>query len=84
MAKQTLKGKAPTEILNLLHGLIAHDMRRKLEDGLCEAKDWAVIVKFLKDNGIDVVIDDSMSSLDAFNKLVLAGQKSIEEQMSLH
>jgi len=84
MTKQILKSKAPTELLNLLHGLIANDMRRKLENGECEAKDWAVIVKFLKDNGIDAVIDDSMSSLDAFNKLVAAGQKSIQEEMMLH
>jgi len=82
--KYEIKSKAPTELLNLLHGLIAHDMRRKLEQGLCEAKDWAVIVKFLKDNGIDCVIDDTMSNVDAFNQLVAAGQKSIEEQMSLH
>jgi len=84
MTKHVIKSKAPTELLNLLHGLIAVDMRRKLEQGLCEAKDWAVIVKFLKDNGIDCIIDDSMSSLDAFNQLVAAGQKSIEEQMSMH
>jgi len=84
MTKQVVKSKASTELLNMLHGLMAKDMRDKLERGDCEAKDWAVIVKFLKDNGIDAVIDDTMNHLDAFNQLVAAGQKSINEQLMMH
>lgn len=72
-----MSGKATTELMEKLHGKIAADMLKRLEDGDCEAKDWAVIVKFLKDNAIDTVGDQSGDADDAFAQLVQAAQKQV-------
>lgn len=69
--------KATNDLLEQLHGLIAKDMLDKLKSGACEAKDWAVIVKFLKDNGIDGLATDGSAAADAFSELVKAAQASI-------
>lgn len=69
--------KATHDLLERLHGLIAADMLNRLQSGACEAKDWAVIVKFLKDNGIDSLATDGNDAADAFSKLVQAAQASI-------
>ena len=70
--------KATNELLELIHGLIAEDMLQRLRDGSCEAKDWAVIVKFLKDNGIDALNVDADSTDAAFSRLVAAAQASAQ------
>lgn len=69
--------KATQDLLEQLHGLIAQDMLDKLQSGACEAKDWAVIVKFLKDNGIDGLASDGAEAASAFDALVKAAQASI-------
>lgn len=68
--------KATQDLLEQLHGLIAADMLKRLQSGECEAKDWAVIVKFLKDNGIDSLATGTDGAADAFAKLVQAAQAS--------
>lgn len=68
--------KATTSLLEQLHGLIAQDMLDKLQSGACAAKDWAVIVKFLKDNGIDGLASADNGAADAFSALVKAAQQS--------
>lgn len=69
--------KATQDLLEQLHGLIAADMLKRLQTGACEAKDWAVIVKFLKDNGIDGLANDKDGAASAFADLVKAAQASI-------
>lgn len=69
--------KATKDLLEQLHGLIAADMLKRLQSGACEAKDWAVIVKFLKDNGIDGLANDGAAAANAFADLVRAAQDSI-------
>jgi len=83
MTTKRMTKKAPSDLLEALHGLIAKDMRDKLERGDCEAKDWAVIVKFLKDNGIDTLIDDSEDAGAALARLMNAADESIRESMSM-
>lgn len=69
--------RATSDLLERLHALIAQDMLNRLEAGECEAKDWAVIVKFLKDNGIDGIATDADEAEAAFDRLVKAAQQSI-------
>jgi hypothetical protein len=70
--------RATQDLLEQLHGLIAQDMLDRLQSGACEAKDWAVIVKFLKDNGIDGLASDREGAENAFDALVQAAQASIK------
>lgn len=69
--------RASNDLLEKLHSLIAQDMLDRLENGACEAKDWAVIVKFLKDNGIDGLPSGDDDAANAFANLVKAAQSSI-------
>ncbi len=69
--------RASQDLLEQLHSLIAEDMLSRLKEGECEAKDWAVIVKFLKDNGIDGILSNDADAESAFNNLVKAAQQSI-------
>lgn len=71
--------KAPTELLEQLHALIAQDMLERLQKGQCEAKDWAVIVKFLKDNHIDSLSSGDGDAADAFAALVQKATASISQ-----
>jgi len=84
MTTKRITKKAPNELLEALHGLIAKDMRAKLERGECEAKDWAVIVKFLKDNGIDALVNADDDAASALAKLMQAADLSIRESMTLN
>lgn len=74
--------KANADLLETIHGLIAEDMKNRLEAGNCEAKDWAVIVKFLKDNNIDADIGPNKDAEDSFNALVQAAQRRIQQTAS--
>lgn len=71
--------KANAELLEEIHGLIAEDMCERLKAGACEAKDWAVIVKFLKDNNIDADIGPNKAAEDSFNSLVREAQRRISQ-----
>ncbi len=55
-------------------------MLQRLQEGSCEAKDWAVIVKFLKDNNIDAAPAANDGAEDAFAALVARAQESIARQ----
>lgn len=68
------------DILSTIHRKLAEDMLALLEDGGATAKDWAVIVKFLKDNGIDGISNDPGDAASAFGELVKRAQASIESQ----
>lgn len=74
--------KANAALLETIHGLIAEDMRKRLEEGACEAKDWAVIVKFLKDNNIDADVSANPDAEDAFANLVNAARQRIAQTAS--
>lgn len=69
--------KAKTDLLEKIHELMAQEMLRKLESGEAEAKDWAVIVKFLKDNNIDAIPSDLDGADDMLTKLMNKAQESI-------
>lgn len=72
--------KAEASLLEKIHNLIARDMLARLEEGACEAKDWAVIIKFLKDNNIDAAPQAGEGAEDAFAALVARAQESIARQ----
>lgn len=59
--------KAPDDLLELLHGLLAEDMKRKLQAGETDASTLNAIRQFLKDNGISGVMsgkgDDPLRNL---------------------
>lgn len=78
--------KASNELLEQLHGLIAQNMLDRLKsDGGCEAKEWAVIIKFLADNNIDAAPSDHTSETeDAFSALMKAAQTSIAQTGAAH
>lgn len=68
---------AKTDLLEKIHELMAQEMLRKLESGEAEAKDWAVIVKFLKDNNIDAIPSGLDGAGDMLTKLMNKAQESI-------
>ncbi|QIG74592.1 terminase small subunit protein [Rhizobium phage RHph_I20] len=55
MRKKT--AKASTQALEELHAAIARELARKIENGEATAADLAVAAKFVKDNGVSVLID---------------------------
>ena len=69
--------KASAELLELIHASMAQAMLDKLnsEEG-ADARDWAVMVKFLKDNHIDAVATSDTDAADAFANLVAEAHKS--------
>lgn len=69
--------KAKTDLLEKIHELMAQEMLRKLESGEAEAKDWAVIVKFLKDNNIDAIPNAGDEANDVLTKLMAKAKESI-------
>lgn len=70
--------KASNDLLDAIHGLLAEKMRESLEDGSATSREWAVIVKFLKDNNIDALINSNEAEESAFAELVARAQESIE------
>ena len=66
------------ELLEKIHAKLAEDMLDLLNSGNAEAKDWAVIVKFLKDNNIDAIPSNADSN-SAFDKLVEQAKNSINQ-----
>lgn len=73
--------KASTSLLEQIHQLLAEAMLEKLndKDSPAEAKDWAVIVKFLKDNNIDALAGTDEDAENAFADLVKRAQESIQK-----
>ncbi|WP_412058434.1 hypothetical protein [Bartonella sp. DGB2] len=73
--------KASLDLLERLHNLIAKDMLARLESGECEAKDWAVIVKFLKDNGIDMAFDQSQDATENLTRTMEEAERSLRSML---
>jgi len=69
--------KATTELLEKIHQQLAKDMLELLESGEAQAKDWAVIVKFLKDNNIDAIPTGDGDTNNAFAAMVERAKESI-------
>lgn len=70
--------KATVDQLTDLHGALAAHMLQQLESGNVEAKDLAVIVKFLKDNKIDLTLElHPEKTSEAFDALVKHAQDRI-------
>ena len=49
--------KASSEALEELHAAIAKELARKIAKGAATASDLAVAAKFVKDNGVSILID---------------------------
>ncbi len=49
--------KASNTALEELHSAIAKELARKIEEGIATAADLAVAAKFVKDNGVSLLID---------------------------
>jgi len=47
--------RAKDELLDVLHGALAKELLRRIEDGTATAADLNAARQFLKDNGIDAV-----------------------------
>lgn len=47
--------RASQEALDGLHGLVANELARKIRSGEATAADYAVAVRFLKDNHIEAL-----------------------------
>ena len=45
--------KATPDIMNALHGVVAGELKKRIEDGSATAADISNAIKFLKDNGIE-------------------------------
>lgn len=71
--------KASVSLLEQIHELLAKKMLEMLEEGTAGAKEWAVIVKFLKDNSIDAIPSDATDADDALTKLMQRAQDSIAQ-----
>lgn len=74
-----MTSKASADLLEQIHAKIAKEMLTKLEDGTAEARDWAVIVKFLKDNNIDSLPSRDADAASAFSDLVAKAQESFSQ-----
>lgn len=48
-------GKASTELLEALHGVVVEDLLRKIRSGEATAADLSVARAMLKDNGVDAI-----------------------------
>ena len=71
---------ATETLLGLVHGLLADDMRKRLESALgpngtpLSAPEWNAIAKFLKDNNIEAVavpgspVADLLDGLEDFDE----------------
>lgn len=70
---------ATTEILAQIHAKLAQKMLAMLDDESCTAREWAVIVKFLKDNNIDAIPSDAKDADDALSKLLAKATESISQ-----
>lgn len=56
---------AHEELLGMLHEAVASDLLRRVQSGEASASEMSVVVKFLKDNGIEALPtpDNSLGNL---------------------
>lgn len=73
----TVDDTDPKEILEQIHHELAKHMLAKLQTGDPEAKDLAVIVKFLHDNGIEINALPSQTGDAVLSNLIKEAQKRI-------
>lgn len=66
------------DLLEEIHFKTAEHMLNKLSGGNVEAKDLAVIIKFLKDNNVDTDTLNDVSQSDHLNTLLAAAQNHLE------
>lgn len=52
---------AHEELLGMLHEAVASDLLRRVQSGEATASEMSVVVKFLKDNGIEALATESNS-----------------------
>lgn len=69
--------KATKAILAQIHAKLAQDMLDHLNSGEADARSWAVIVKFLKDNNIDALPAPDEENSSALNELLARAKESI-------
>lgn len=65
------------DLLKRIHGLLAKDMLARLQAGGLEAKDWAAIAKFLKDNAVDLQSENIQDDNDLFGDLVRQAENTL-------
>ncbi|CDK30070.1 putative small terminase subunit [Burkholderia phage AMP1] len=61
--------KATEAKLSELHGVVADELKRRIEDGEASAADIGAAIKFLKDNHITASIEDNEGLSDLRKKL---------------
>lgn len=61
--------KASEAKLSELHGVVADELKRRIEDGEASAADIGAAIKFLKDNHITASIEDNEGLSDLRKKL---------------
>jgi hypothetical protein len=61
--------KATEAKLSELHGVVADELKRRIEEGEASAADIGAAIKFLKDNHITASIEDSEGLSDLKKKL---------------
>lgn len=66
------------QILEELHHKLAERMLEQLLHGNPEAKDLAVIVKFLKDNNIELNALNGSTNAPAFNELIQEATRHLD------
>lgn len=55
--------KAPHEILEQLHGIVAQEFIDRIKSGEAKSADLAAAVRFLSDNGVKQITQDDDSGL---------------------
>lgn len=61
--------KATEAKLSELHGVVADELKRRIQDGEASAADIGAAIKFLKDNHITASIEDNQGLSDLKKKL---------------
>jgi hypothetical protein len=73
MPKKNNPGRASEDLLATLHNAVASDLLRKVQSGEATAQELSAAIKFLKDNGIEMVretgnpIDHLAKALPSFD-----------------
>jgi hypothetical protein len=66
--------KATEAQLSLLHGVVAEQLKKRIESGEATAADFGAAIKFLKDNGIEAVKTPGSPLAGLLESLPFAGE----------
>lgn len=66
---------AKEELLGALHEAVASDLLRRVQSGEATASEMSVVVKFLKDNGIEAIATESNSLGKLVNEMPDFGEE---------